>query len=138
MAPGTAPYLGDIHVHNPTGFVSFGWPEGDVPSMRRGVSAIVARISRNLFFADLDLHQPRLTADAAPDFAETLYATAVQRPRDDSASGYSGRHPTGMCQPGSGVPTLPPPVTAVPVMTQTQTWPLLAFCMRMSALPSPL
>ena len=27
-AAGTAPYLGDIHVHNPAGFVSFGWPEG--------------------------------------------------------------------------------------------------------------
>jgi cation diffusion facilitator CzcD-associated flavoprotein CzcO len=30
---GAAPFLGDIHVHNPAGFVSFGWPEGDVPSM---------------------------------------------------------------------------------------------------------
>jgi cation diffusion facilitator CzcD-associated flavoprotein CzcO len=79
-APGTAPYLGDIHVHNPAGFVSFGWPEGDVPSMRRGVSAIVARISRDLFLADLDLHQRRLTADVAPDFAETLYERAVRQP----------------------------------------------------------
>jgi cation diffusion facilitator CzcD-associated flavoprotein CzcO len=79
-APGTAPYLGDIHVHNPAGFVSFGWPEGDVPSMRRGVSAIVARISRDLFLADLDIHQRRLTADVAPDFAETLYAAALGRP----------------------------------------------------------
>jgi cation diffusion facilitator CzcD-associated flavoprotein CzcO len=79
-APGAAPYLGDIHVHNPAGFVSFGWPEGDVPSMRRGVSAIVARISRDLFLADLDLHQRRLTADVAPDFAETLYAAALGGP----------------------------------------------------------
>jgi FAD-dependent urate hydroxylase len=76
-APGTAPYLGDIHIHNPAGFVSFGWPEGDVPSMKRGVPAIVARISRDLLLADLDLHQRRLTADVAPDFTETLYAAAV-------------------------------------------------------------
>jgi hypothetical protein len=78
--PGTAPHLGDIHVHNPAGFVSFGWPEGDVPSMRRGVSAIVARISRDLFLADLDLHQRRLTADVAADFAEMLYERALRRP----------------------------------------------------------
>jgi cation diffusion facilitator CzcD-associated flavoprotein CzcO len=79
-APGAAPCLRDIHVHNPAGFVSFGWPEGDIPSMRRGVAAIVARISRDLFLADLDLHQRRLTADVAPDFAETLYEAAVDRP----------------------------------------------------------
>jgi hypothetical protein len=48
--------------------------------MRRGVSAIVARISRDLFLADLDIHQRRLTADVAPDFAETLYAAALGRP----------------------------------------------------------
>jgi len=79
-APGAAPCLGDIHVHNPAGFVSFGWPEGDVPSMRRGVAAIVARISRDLFLADLELHQRRLTADVTPDFPETLYQAAVRRP----------------------------------------------------------
>jgi FAD-dependent urate hydroxylase len=76
-APGAAPYLHDIHVHNPAGFVSFGWPEGDVPSMRRGVPAIVSRISRDLFLADLDQHRHRLTADVAPDFGEVLYAAAV-------------------------------------------------------------
>jgi len=80
-APGTAPCLRDIHVHNPAGFVSFGWPEGDVPSMRRGVAAIVARISRDLFLADLDVHRDRLAADIAPDFTEALYAAAVRRPR---------------------------------------------------------
>jgi FAD-dependent urate hydroxylase len=85
--PGSALYLGDIHVHNPAGFVSFGWPEGDVPSMRRGVAAIVARISRDLFLADLELHQRRLTADVAPDFAETLYAAAIGRPPRDTAAG---------------------------------------------------
>jgi cation diffusion facilitator CzcD-associated flavoprotein CzcO len=75
--PGEAPYLRDIHVHNPAGFVSFGWPEGDVPSMRRGVSAIVARISRDLFLADLGRHRTRLTADVAPEFGEELYRGAL-------------------------------------------------------------
>jgi len=78
-APGTAPCLRDIHVHNPAGFVSFGWPEGDVPSMKRGIPTIVARISRDLFLADLDVHRGRLAADVAPDFAEGLYAPAVRR-----------------------------------------------------------
>ena len=75
--PGSAPYLHDIHIHNPAGFVSFGWPEGDVPSMKRGVAAIVARISRDLFLADLDLHERRLTADVAPDFGAALYEQAL-------------------------------------------------------------
>lgn len=77
--PGTAPFLGDIHVHNPAGFVSFGWPEGDVPSMKRGIPAIAARISRDLFLADLGLHRVRLTADVAPDFPPALYQSAVWR-----------------------------------------------------------
>jgi cation diffusion facilitator CzcD-associated flavoprotein CzcO len=76
-APGRAPYLRDIHIHNPAGFVSFGWPEGDVPSMRRGVPAIVSRISRDLLLADLDMHRRRLLADVAADFDEALYAAAV-------------------------------------------------------------
>lgn len=48
--------------------------------MRRGVSAIVARISRDLFLADPDLHEQRLTADVAPDFAENFYERALRRP----------------------------------------------------------
>ena len=78
-ATGGASYLRDIHVHNPAGFVSFGWPEGDVPSMKRGVPAVVASISRDLFLADLDEHRHRLAADVAPDFAEGLYASAMWR-----------------------------------------------------------
>jgi len=73
--------LRDIHIHNPAGFFSFGWPEGEVPSMKRGVPTIVARISRDLFLADLDAHRHRLAADVAPDFAETLYEPAIRRPR---------------------------------------------------------
>ena len=47
--------------------------------MRRGVPAIVARISRDLFLADLDLHRSRLIADVTPEFGEELYRGAVAR-----------------------------------------------------------
>ena len=77
--PGAAPYLPNIHVQNPAGFVSCGFPVGDVPSMKRGVAAIVSRISRDLFFADLDAHQRRMTGDVAPEFGEELYAPALWR-----------------------------------------------------------
>lgn len=89
--PGRAPYLRDIHIHNPAGFVSFGWPEGDVPSMRRGVPAIVSRISRDLLLADLDLHRRRLTADVPPDFGEALYAAALWRGGDAGKDGADER-----------------------------------------------
>jgi cation diffusion facilitator CzcD-associated flavoprotein CzcO len=75
--PGAAPYLRDIHVQNPAGFVSFGVPTGDVPSMKRDIPAIVARISRDLFFADFDQHARRMTRDVAPDFTEAAYSKAI-------------------------------------------------------------
>jgi len=75
--PGDAPYLKDIHVQNPAGFVSFGVPVGDVPSMKRGLPAVTARISRDLFFADFPAHSQRLTSDIAPEFQPDLYAAAV-------------------------------------------------------------
>ncbi len=78
--PGAAPYLNDIHVQNPAGFVSFGVPVGDVPSMKRGLPAVAARISHDLFFADFPAHQQRLAAEVAPEFPEQLYAAAVWRP----------------------------------------------------------
>jgi FAD-dependent urate hydroxylase len=78
-APGAAPYLKDIHVQNPAGFVSCGFPVGDVPSMKRSLAAVVSRISSDLFFADLDTHQKRITGDVAPEFGEELYAPAVWR-----------------------------------------------------------
>lgn len=78
-APGAAPYLGDIHVQNPAGFVSHGVPVGDVPSMKRGIAAIVARVSRDLFLADLDAHEQRMTAEVAPEFGPEVYASAVWR-----------------------------------------------------------
>lgn len=75
---GSAPYLKDIHVFNPAGFVSFGLPIGDVPSIRRDVPAIVSRISHDLFFADWSLHEARITSDnVVPDFEPSLYADAV-------------------------------------------------------------
>jgi hypothetical protein len=74
---GTAPYLRDVHVQNPAGFVSFGLPTGDVPSMKRDIPTIVARISSDLFMADITEHERRMTADVAPDFTPEIYASAV-------------------------------------------------------------
>jgi hypothetical protein len=79
MAPGAAPYLRDIHVQNPAGFVSFGLPIGDIPSMKRDIPTIVARISRDLFLADLAHHEQRMTADVTPDFGPEAYASAVRQ-----------------------------------------------------------
>jgi cation diffusion facilitator CzcD-associated flavoprotein CzcO len=78
--PGTAPHLRDIHVQNPAGFVSFGVPTGDVPSMKRDIPTIVAQISRDLLFADFDHHAKRMRADIAPDFTEAAYASALGKP----------------------------------------------------------
>jgi cation diffusion facilitator CzcD-associated flavoprotein CzcO len=77
--PGEAPFLRDIHVHNPAGFVSFGLPIGDVPSMRRDIPLVCARISRDLFLADLAHHEARMTGTIAADFADTVYQAAVWR-----------------------------------------------------------
>jgi FAD-dependent urate hydroxylase len=76
--PGSAPYLRDIHLQNPAGFVSFGLPIGDIPSMRRDIPTIVARISSDLFFADIDAHQRRMTSDVAPDFGSDIYTSAIR------------------------------------------------------------
>lgn len=75
--PGTAPYLKDIHVYNPAGFVSFGLPIGDVPSIPYGVPRVVARISRDLFFANLDAHRRRFEGNVPADFTAELYGSAV-------------------------------------------------------------
>jgi FAD-dependent urate hydroxylase len=77
--PGSGPFLRDIHAHNPSGFVSFGVPVGDVPSMKRGIPAVTARISHDLLFADLPAHEQRLNADIAAEFPASLYAAALWR-----------------------------------------------------------
>lgn len=79
-APSEAPFLRNIHVFNPGGFVSFGLPIGDVPSIRRDVPAVVARISRDLFLADLDSHESRITGSHPAEFGEETYAASVWRP----------------------------------------------------------
>lgn len=76
-SPGAAPRLADIHLYNPGGFVSFGLPIGDVPSIRRDVPAIVRRISQDLFLADLPQHEARITGTFAPEFDETIYAGSI-------------------------------------------------------------
>jgi FAD-dependent urate hydroxylase len=78
-APGTAPFLADIHVYNPSGFVSFGLPIGDVPSIRRDIPAIVRRINHDLFFADIAAHEARITGSVPAEFDESLYAQALWR-----------------------------------------------------------
>ncbi|MGO4328744.1 FAD/NAD(P)-binding protein [Cupriavidus sp. 2TAF22] len=81
--PGSAPWLRDIHVHNPGGFASTGVPLGDVPSMRRDIPGAVARISRDLLLADLALHELRIRADVPADFGPELYASAVRKAADE-------------------------------------------------------
>lgn len=77
--PGSAPYLKDIHVFNPAAFVSFGLPVGDIPSFKRDIPSVVARISRDLFLADLPAHQERISGPVAQDFDASLYASSVWR-----------------------------------------------------------
>jgi cation diffusion facilitator CzcD-associated flavoprotein CzcO len=76
---GGARYLKDIHVFNPAAFVSFGLPVGDIPSFKRDIPAIVARISRDLFLADLASHEERINGSIAEDFNVDLYSSAVWR-----------------------------------------------------------
>ena len=63
--PARAPYLKNIHVFNPSAFVSFGLPIGDVLSFKRDIPAITARISRDLFLADLRSHEARINGPTA-------------------------------------------------------------------------
>jgi cation diffusion facilitator CzcD-associated flavoprotein CzcO len=77
--PGTAPHLKDIHVFNPAAFVSFGLPVGDIPSFKRDIPSVVARISRDLFLADLSVHEGRINGPVAEDFDAALYASSVRR-----------------------------------------------------------
>ena len=86
--PGAAPYLRDIHVQNPAGFVSFGLPIGDVPSMKRDIPAIVARISSDLLLADIQSHEQRIIGDVATDF----YRSDLRRRRPCKLSKLSKRH----------------------------------------------
>src|SRR6202020_2889240 len=42
------------------------------------------------------------------------------------------------CQLGPGLATEPPPMIVLPFMSQTETWPLLVFCIRISEPPPPV
>ncbi len=84
--PGTAPHLKDIHVFNPAAFVSFGLPVGDIPSFKRDIPSVVARISRDLFLADLPAHQERINGFVAEDFDTSLYASSVRRSQQYAAA----------------------------------------------------
>lgn len=84
--PGTAPFLSNIHLYDPSGFVSLGLPIGDVPSFRRDIPATVARISRDLFLADITAHETRISATIAADFPDELYAGSLWRPAERQAA----------------------------------------------------
>jgi cation diffusion facilitator CzcD-associated flavoprotein CzcO len=73
-----SPLLRHIHVQNPSGFVSFGVPTGDVPSMKRDIPAIVGRISADFLQADLDALRVRMVGDVPPDFTEEAYRAAIR------------------------------------------------------------
>ena len=60
------------------GFLSFGLPIGDVPSMKRDIPVIVGRISADLFRDDLDTLRHRMIGDVPPDFTDELYRPAVR------------------------------------------------------------
>jgi cation diffusion facilitator CzcD-associated flavoprotein CzcO len=79
-APGDAPFLKDIHNFNPSGFVSHGLPVGDILSFKRDIPAIVARISRDLFLADLAAHDDRINSAITEDFGVELYEKVVWQP----------------------------------------------------------
>jgi FAD-dependent urate hydroxylase len=74
---GASPLLRNVHVQNPAGFLSFGLPIGDVPSMKRDIPVIVGRISADLFHEDLDTLRHRMIGDVPPDFTEDVYQSAV-------------------------------------------------------------
>ncbi len=97
--PGTAPFLADIHIQNPAGFVSHGVPAGDVPSMKRGIPAIAARISRDLFLADLDRHEARLLKRPGPEFDPDLYAAAIWRRGEVTAPSGRPHRRSAQAQP---------------------------------------
>ena len=67
-----------IHIQSPAGFVSFGLPIGDVPSMKRDIPTIVSRIGADLFQDDLDTLRVRMTGKVRPDFDESLWRKAVR------------------------------------------------------------
>ena len=73
-----SPLLKHIHVQNPAGFLSFGLPIGDVPSMKRDIPVIVSRISADLFQDDLNTLRHRMTSAVPPDFTPDLYHSAVR------------------------------------------------------------
>ena len=70
--------LKHIHVQNPAGFLSFGLPLGDVPSMKRDIPVVVGRISADLFGEDLNELRVRMSGDVASDFTEDLYRSALR------------------------------------------------------------
>lgn len=76
--PGAEPMLRHIHVQNPSGFVSFGLPTGDVPCMKRDIPVITGHISADFFQMDLDPMRRRMVGDVPPALREEMYRSAVR------------------------------------------------------------
>lgn len=92
--PGTAPWLRNIHVYNPGGYLSFGLPTGDLWTLRRDVPIIAKRIGLDLFLDDVDHHDARMSGPVAPEFGIERYASAIWRGRQDtSATAEAARKP---------------------------------------------
>lgn len=85
--PGFAPYLRNIHVYNPGGYLSFGLPTGDLWTMRRDVPIISKRIGLDLFLEDVDHHDARMSAPVSPEFGIERYASAIWRGKGEAAPG---------------------------------------------------
>jgi cation diffusion facilitator CzcD-associated flavoprotein CzcO len=78
--PGAAPWLADIHLVNPGGFVSAGVPTGDLVGMRRDIPRVVARISEDLLLADLPQHLERMAVVPPDEFDPDLYRGSIVEP----------------------------------------------------------
>ncbi len=76
--PGEAPLLRHIHVQNPSGFVSFGLPIGDIPCMKRDIPVLAGRIGADLFADDLDALRARMLGRVRPVLTDAMYRAAVR------------------------------------------------------------
>ena len=93
-APGTAPFLKDIHNFTYGGVVSHGRAVGEIASLRHGVPRLVSAIGRDLWLADRAAHLARLRAFDTPDLTGEEYAHALWSPPVDSSSFRDTETPT--------------------------------------------
>lgn len=78
-SPGSAPWLGRIHVFSAAAALSFGIPVGDVMSLATGIPRLIDAIGRDLYVEDLAAPAAGTPAAAAASFRDA-YAHAVWTP----------------------------------------------------------